>query len=200
MAAGLIWASTTGASAQEIGVAVAAEALPPAGAAYRGVGPHLFLDGRARLTCGSHGHFTSAVEPPRAVGGTVVSDYVATFVGELVLEPPLVPIAVTHPLAVEAQMVERITLASSRRGRRLFDTELVTLDLRGSGMPAGVMVRESPSRPSMGRTTLTSLSRDRYRVESFFDVWLEISLDSGRSWHPARAPVRMSLERAPRRT
>ncbi len=175
------------------GVVVTEVTLPAAGAVYRGAGPHLFLDGDARLTCGSHGGFTTSVEPPTEVGASVLSDYRATFVGELVLEPPLVSAAVTHPLAVQAHMVERITLTELRGSSRIFGTELVTLDLSGSGMPQGVMVRESSTRSSTGRATITALSDGRHRIESFYDVWLEISLDGGRSWAPAQAAVRMTL-------
>ena len=181
------------AAAQEPGLIVAGQALPPAGAAYKGEGPHLFFDGHVALPCGSHGHFSSAVEPPRRIGATVVADYTATFLGEVSLEPPVVATPVTHALAVQARMVERITLASSRGGTRVFDTEMTTLDLQGSDMPPGILVRESPTKSSTGRYVIAAV-RHRYRVESYFDVWLEISLDGGRSWHLAQAPVRMWLE------
>jgi hypothetical protein len=46
---------------------------------------------------------------------------------------------------------------------------------------------------SSGRTTITTLARGRYRIETAYDVWLELSLDGGRSWSRAAAPVRMTL-------
>jgi len=57
------------------------------------------------------------------------------------------------------------------------------------------MVRESPSVASTGRTTITTISGGQYRIESFYDVWLDISLDDGRTWHPAEGVVRMALSR-----
>lgn len=191
--AGLAWASSAGAMVQDSGVVVARAGLPPAGAAYHGGGLHTFLDGQATLVCSSHGEFTSSVEPPATPGAAASADYFATFVGQLTLSPSLVAESVTYPIVERVHMVEWIALAGQRGSRRLFETELQTFDLQGPGMPAAVAVRESPGRRSSGRTTVTTLSRGRYRIEGSMDVWLEVSLDAGRTWHPAAAPVRMSL-------
>jgi hypothetical protein len=192
LAAGAALAVFAPAAAQEPGVVAATIRLPSAGAAYHG-GTHVFLDGRARLTCSSHGGFTSGVEPPAAPGTTAIADYFATFAGELALDPPLARSAVVHPIEGRARMVERLTFAERREGVTVLDAEIVAFDLRGGGMPEGVLVRESPGTVSSGRTTVTTVSRGRYRVESSFDVWLELSLDGGRSWSRAAAPVRMTL-------
>jgi hypothetical protein len=185
--------SGTGGDATGPGVEVGQASLPAAGAAYHGAVAHRFLGGSAELDCGSHGEFTGAVAPPATQGATVTADYSATFKGQLVLAPPLVPAPVTHPLSVQARMVERITLAGTQGAMRTFDTELVTFELGGSTAPAGAMVRESPSVASTGRTTITALSGGQYRIESFYDVWLELSLDGGGTWHPAEEVVRMTL-------
>jgi hypothetical protein len=52
---------------QDPGTIVAEVSLPAADAAYHG-GTHAFLDGRAMLTCSSHGGFTSSVDPPQRPG------------------------------------------------------------------------------------------------------------------------------------
>ena len=175
------------------GVRIGQQSLPAVGGAYHGAVPHRFLGGSAELPCGSHGLFTSAVEPPTVQGATVTSDYFATFTGQLVLAPPLVPATVTYPLSVPVRMVERITLASTQGAVRTFDTELVTFELGGSTTPAGAMARESPTLVSTGRTTITTLPGGQYRIESYYDVWLELSLDGGGTWNPAEAMVRMTL-------
>jgi hypothetical protein len=187
-------ASAGPARGQEASVVVAGDALPAAGAAWHGEGPHLFQEGSVALTCSSHGGFAAAVEPPRRPGATAVSEYAATFTGVVTLAPPAVAAPATHALSVPARMVERITLAARRGGTRVFDAELTALDLQGSGMPAGMRVRESPTQSSAGRYMITSV-RHGFRVESFYDVWLDVSLDDGRTWHPAQAPVRMWLTR-----
>jgi hypothetical protein len=145
------------------------------------------------LTCSSHGGFTTSVAPPTVQRGTVTSDYFATFEGQLVLEPPVVASVDTLPLSIQVHMVELITLAGTEGDTRTFDTELATFELGGTAAPAGVMVRESPSVASPGRTTITALSGGRYRIETYYDVWLELSLDGGGTWHPADNAVHMTL-------
>jgi len=178
----------------EAGILVAEVSLPVPGTAYRGDEAHLFMDGQVTLFCGTHGVFSDAVDPPEQVGQSVMSEYTATFVGELVLAPPAVSSPVTHSLTVQARMAERITLREISGGTLTFDTELVTFELGGSDMPAGVVVRESPDLASAGVTTITPVSGGRSRVETTYDVWLEISLDGGRSWSEAQQAVRMTLQ------
>jgi hypothetical protein len=159
-------------AAAEANVVVARPALPP---------------------CSSHGGFTDSVDPPAAPGTTAIADYHATFTGELSLAPSHAATAVVHPVEGRAYMAERITFEQRRGDAVVLDTELVAFDLHGAGLPADILVRESPSRPSPGRTTITTLAGGRYRVQSFYDVWLEISIDGGRSWSPAAEAVRMSI-------
>jgi hypothetical protein len=176
-----------------VGIVTSSDALPPREAAYHGGGIHMFLGGQARATCSSHGGFTSSVQAPSRSGSTVVADYSATFVGELTLDPPLAPRRTVYPIRERAHMVERIRLAEVRGDTRVFETEMVTLDIRGGGLPAGVMFRVSPSARSAGRATVTALPRGRYQIDGFFDIRLEISLDGGRTWHQAQEGVRMAL-------
>lgn len=154
----------------------------------------LFLGGQATLFCGTHGVFSGSASPPERVGQTVVSEYTATFVGELTLEPPLVSSTVTHSLAVHARMAESITLTQSSGEGTVFATELVTFELSGTDMPEDVLVRESPGLESTGVTRITATSDGRSRVETSYEVWLEMSLDGGGSWHQAEHAVRMTLE------
>ena len=189
--------SAVPARSQEAGIVVSEVILPAPGAAYHG-GTHVFLNGGARLTCSSHGGFTSSVAPPRTAGTTAIADYRATFTGELALEPPAVSSPAVFPIAQQVHMVERIALGERRGREQVLETEIVALDLQGPGLPNGVLVRESPELVSSGRTSIAPLEGGRFRVESYYDVWLEISLDGGRSWNRAEAAVRMSIAPAAR--
>jgi hypothetical protein len=61
------------------------------------------------------------------------------------------------------------------------DTEMLMLDLAGSlGGPIPVMIRESPTLPSPGKLTVDS----SFFVDSFFDVFVELSIDNGLTWIP----------------
>lgn len=73
----------------------------------------------------------------------------------------------------------------------LFDTEMLAMNLAGGPLPPGVMIRESPTRPSLGRTTITDVGGGLYRIDSFFDVFTELSLDGGQTWNPADAPLHL---------
>jgi hypothetical protein len=66
-----------------------------------------------------------------------------------------------------------------------FDTEMLALNLQGGSLPPGVMIRESPTRPSLGRTTTTDIGGGLYRIDSFFDVFTELSIDGGQTWMPS---------------
>ncbi|MGH7729772.1 MAG: hypothetical protein ACRENJ_00810 [Candidatus Eiseniibacteriota bacterium] len=68
----------------------------------------------------------------------------------------------------------------------LFDTEMLQLDLSGGGLP--VMIRESPVLPSLGKT----LQNGNYQIDSFFDVFTELSLDGGQTWHASGQPLHLT--------
>ena len=55
------------------------------------------------------------------------------------------------------------------------------------------MIRESPSKASLGRTSVRTTPND-YRISSFFDIFTEVSLDGGQTWSPSvTAPGQMGL-------
>lgn len=76
-----------------------------------------------------------------------------------------------------------------------FDTEILSMNLTAVGMP-GVLIRESPTLHSTGRVSVEGGGGGGggYRIESFFDVFTELSLDGGNFWGPdMEAPGRMTL-------
>lgn len=187
-------ACSDGDSPTEPGVLVTNVALPVAGAAYHGDSEHIFLGGQVAMFCGTHGTFSGSQDPPAMVGQNVVSRYTAAFTGELTLEPPLVTSTEVHPLNVQVTMAESITLRSVAGGTSTFDTELISFELQGTGAISHVLVRESDTGSSIGVTTITEVSGGRSRVETYYDVWLDISVDGGATWTRADNAVRMTLE------
>src|ERR1041385_8677368 len=87
----------------------------------------------------------------------------------------------------------RVTSSSSSDEMRTFDTEMLSLSLSGGTLPSGVMIRESPSRPSLGRMKAKEKG-NRTKCGSFFDVFLELSIDGGQTWTPADSDGIMQLE------
>ena len=75
------------------------------------------------------------------------------------------------------------TYQETSPGSGTFSTEMLQLNI--SGMPSGIMLRESPTLQSTGQTTVRPVNGG-YRISSFFDIFTEISLDGGASWVPAQ--------------
>ncbi len=72
----------------------------------------------------------------------------------------------------------------------LVDLELLTLVLSGPDLPAGMIIRESPTLVSPGRASLRP-DAGGYQVSSFFDVFFDLSLNGGETWVPAVQSVRL---------
>ncbi len=68
--------------------------------------------------------------------------------------------------------------------------EILQLDLSGGGLPAGVMIRESPTLPSSGTTTIQYVGGP-YHIDSFFDVFTELSIDGGQTWTPSNGSMHL---------
>jgi PKD repeat protein len=89
------------------------------------------------------------------------------------------------PTTAPATLTFRITSRVDSGATRYFDTEMLALDIAGGGLPTGMMIRESPTRSSLGRTSTRSLVTEQYLIDSFFDIFTELSTDAGQTWSPA---------------
>jgi hypothetical protein len=95
------------------------------------------------------------------------------------------------PTVVQVPAAVTIRTTSGGAPGDPFDTEMLQMDLVGVGPIAGVRVRESPTRASLGRTQIDDLGGGLYRIDSFFDIFTEISLDGGQNWTEASGPLRL---------
>jgi hypothetical protein len=68
---------------------------------------------------------------------------------------------------------------------KYYSTEMLQLEIDSGG----IMLYESPTLASVGTTTVTDYGDGTYGVDSFFDVFLELSFDGGQSWLPASNAV-----------
>lgn len=86
----------------------------------------------------------------------------------------------------------RVSPSSSQPGS--WDTEMLSMDLTGQA-PGGppVIVRLAPGQPSLGQIRATDLPDGTFNVDSFFDIWTEVSLDGGGTFNPATNPMRVAL-------
>jgi hypothetical protein len=69
-----------------------------------------------------------------------------------------------------------ITLTSPMGGARLFSTELLELTIGGMLIGESFTLREDPDRGSTGETRVEDIGGGRFRIDSFFDVFMELSL------------------------
>ena len=77
-----------------------------------------------------------------------------------------------------------------------FTTEIMQLTIAGNGPFGPFMLRESPTRQSLGRHTIRPDPRG-FRISSFFDVFLELSTDGGQNWVPADRSIRVHVSMPP---
>jgi len=68
-----------------------------------------------------------------------------------------------------------------------YHTEMLALNL--GGLPFGAMIRESPTLASTGGHTITDAPPSGFHIDSFFDVFTELSLDGGATWVPSTGSV-----------
>ncbi len=67
-----------------------------------------------------------------------------------------------------------------------FDVSVLSLELADSN---GIRLRESPTLLSSGQILRRDLPDGQFVVASFFDVFVEMSLDGGATWTPANSSV-----------
>jgi len=82
---------------------------------------------------------------------------------------------------------------------RFFDAEILSIQVVPGAQNLPVMLRESPTRQSLGKTFVRngpSLSRP-FLVSSYFGVFIEVSLDGGQSWSGVLDPVSVELNPQP---
>jgi len=120
----------------------------------------------------------NGLPPGIPVDGTVVLDSFFDIFTELSLDglPDVVPPEPVHLWTQDPPQMSSF-----------FDVFLVGLDLGAGGGGGGgaVMIRESPTLPSHGMTRVDPVGggSNDFEVSSFFDVFVEISLDGG-DWTP----------------
>jgi hypothetical protein len=80
---------------------------------------------------------------------------------------------------------------------RVYQTEMLMLNLEGQVFSQPFMIRESPTLASLGVTTtedpcpVCDRPFPEYRISSFFDVFTELSINGGTTWVPSPQSVRI---------
>ena len=132
-----------------------------------------------------HSFFTNIARNP--VGPNEQETFNSTATGMVsIMGGSFNPITLTGPVQ---------TLVFNKVGNvtGVFNTEMLALNLSGGG----VMIRESPTMASAGQTTITDVGGGNFTINSFFDIFTELSLDGGATWIPAVSSTHLSLEAIP---
>jgi hypothetical protein len=127
--------------------------------------------------------FTASASPP-APGDTISHTCGAQADMRLSQDGGLTFSDVSAPASVSMQITGRL---GGDGVTEYYDTEMTQLNIVGGGLPSGVMIRESPTRHSFGRTTTSIAPDGGYQIDSFFDIFTEVSVDGGQNWRPAES-------------
>jgi hypothetical protein len=89
--------------------------------------------------------------------------------------------------------VEIRTLRKGGATTGTFDTEIVSMSLSGDVGGVHIDVRESPGRESPGETRIDDIGGGEFQIDSFFDVFVELSVDGGPFMLQTNEATRMDL-------
>ncbi|MSU57603.1 MAG: HYR domain-containing protein [Pedosphaera sp.] len=134
----------------------------------------------------THRGFTQNYPPPPP-GGTNDENFDSTVDMQVSLDSGQTFVPASCTMSAVVRVISRPPLDSG--STRTFDTEMLALDISGGSLPNGIRLRESPTRQSLGRTSVRpDPSGVGYRVSSFFDIFTDVSVDGGNTWLPATTP------------
>jgi hypothetical protein len=78
------------------------------------------------------------------------------------------------------------------QGEDLYLGTIDALSASGGGLPDNLMLRESPIQNSTGPASVLAVTGG-YQIDSFFDIFTELSLDDGMTWYPGNSACRITL-------
>lgn len=155
--------------------------LPPSDSSYVGQFHARYASGLVQLSNPIHDMFTNS-SPPPGPGGTTTHSF-----GSRVSADVSISGGTPARLTANADCTVIVRWLDQIGNLRIFETEMTQLDISGGDLPAGVMIRESPTLPSMGRTTIEDIGGGMYRIDSFFDIFTELTLSGGQTWFPTES-------------
>jgi hypothetical protein len=130
----------------------------------------------------THRGFTQGFPPPPIPGGSNTENFGSTVDMQVSLDGGHTFQPASASMSVAVAVVHRPALSSG--GMQVYDTEMLSLDMSGGNLPGGVRIRESPTKQSLGRTSIRPDPQGGFRIGSFFDIFTEISMDNGNTWMP----------------
>lgn len=134
-----------------------------------------------------HYDLQNCFPPPASIGDSTTHTFWSTAMATIhVTGGP------TFVMNSPALVTVKVLFINETGNVRTFSNEMIQLDISGGNLPAGTMIHQSPVHPSTGITTIEDLGTS-YTVSSYFDIWTELSFDTGATWIPADTAGRMTL-------
>ena len=129
--------------------------------------------------------FSASWPPP--VGGTDTHSFTANIGIEYSVTGGVSWVSGTAPV--------NMTTAITDLGSGSYSLEVLAMDVNLGG---GALIRESPVQHSLGSATITGGGGGGgYMIDSFFDVFTELSLDNGQNWVPSTSAEHFVLTPEP---
>ena len=167
--------------------------LPPVGGPYLSPSDiHAMYSGPALMAILSkieHRALAGAIVTP--MGADEHEQFNSSLHGEVIIDLGGGPMG---PLPVDL-MGPVATMVFGKTGNTTgtFETEMLSMSLSGMTPFGEVMIRESPTLPSLGVTSVSDIGGGMYHIDSFFDVFTELSIDGGQSWIPSQGATHVDL-------
>jgi hypothetical protein len=154
--------------------------FPPLSGEYLDKGGWFAFYANGIVISNVHQHaFTSAIPPPLP-GYTTSHTFGEKVDLEVSYDGGSTFTHATAPATVGVQITARL---GDDGTTEYYDTEVTGLGISGGTLLEGVQIRESPTRASLGRTTSSAVGGGAtYQMDSFFDIYTEVSTDGGFSW------------------
>lgn len=186
MAGAAFWAAASAAGPVAAAVVTTTDDIPASARTYTAQGPLVYLDGpNIYFIAGAVlGNFSGETETPVGPGIAHIG-----FSGELsgsfsVNFGPSTPLSLSGPLLLQVG-----DLPPPPPFTQDVALEMLQMDLAGGG----IMVREHPALASTGHETHQPIGGGLYQIDSFFDVFTELSIDGGNTWIPSAGQTRFDL-------
>ena len=92
---------------------------------------------------------------------------------------------VTAPATVKM----KVDFSSVSGTSRVYDVEILQLDIAGGTLPTGMLLRESPTKISPGELIIADNGGGQYLLSGSFIAFTELSSDNGENWQANSAPL-----------
>ena len=158
-----------------------------AGSEYVGFDGRLLFPNGVDFTMPIHRCFENVVRTTDPATGDETERFDSIF--EVIVDDGSGPVPLTL-------MGPILTVARGKGGATTgsWDTEILSMDLSGDVGGVSIDIRESPGIPSPGETTVTNNGDGTFQIDSFFDVFTELSIDGGPFQPQSNSAGRMELQ------